>query len=345
MLPHLVQSSIWLFLPLLLLGFYRKKWWMPGIVFVFLFLLGLMQESLIFSDLWMLPSYTNLWENGLSVFLWVLLGLLWSAAFPVRKIYSARLTAFLMGLCLGEIALAFLVLKAVSDPKQRGSALFAGMAGAVLSPVGDLGHFGFGIQSEYWYALPLISLVSLGVSGKDEIEWKEEEEATALPYILGILISLMLVFSPDHQLLVLGVAVLGLSVVNRAILKIPHSLLVLVALSFLAIVIATAGGVPELLAWSLERSQFTYATYLNGLLLLISTLVSALFGEWNAVILGQALQERALGIQKQELWTMMGLGTAIGGVSPLILAGVWRENWKRACLLIFVLLLLLLLLV
>ena len=345
MLPHLVQTSMWLFIPLLLLGLYRKKWWMAGIVFLFLFSLGLMQGSLFFSDLWMLPLYTNLWENGLSVFLWVLLGMLWSVAFPVQKIYSARVTAFLMGLCFGEIGLTFFVLKSVSDPKQRGSALFAGMAGAVLSPVGDLGRFGFGIQAEYWYAIPLISLISLVISGREDIEWKEEEGAKSLPYILGVLISVMLTFFPDFQLLILGVAALGLSVVNRAILKIPYYLLGMVALSFFAIVIATAGGIPELLAWSLENAQFTYATYLNALLLLIATVVSALFGEWNAVLLGQALQERALDIQTQELWTMMGLGIAIGGISPLILAGVWRENWKRASLLIVLLLSLLSILV
>ena len=132
---QLVQSAGWLFIPLLFMGLSRTKWWVPASVFVLLFMIGLNRESLLISDLWMLPSYTNLWDNCLTIFLWVLVGLLWAEAFPVKKIYSPRVTAFLIGICFGEIALPFLVSKAVSDKKERGSALFAGIGGAVFTSV------------------------------------------------------------------------------------------------------------------------------------------------------------------------------------------------------------------
>ena len=346
MLSQLVQSAGWLFIPLLFIGLSRTRWWVPASVFVLLFMIGLNRESLLVSDIWMLPSYTNLWDNCLIIFLWVLVGLLWSEAFPVKKIYSPRVTAFLIGLCFGEIALPFLVSKAVSDKKERGSALFAGVGGAVLLPFGDLGHFGFGVKQEYWYILILISIISVLFSGKSIIEWKEQENATALPYFLGILIVVSVsIASPTSQMMILGVVAFGLSVVNKAFLRISHSLLGVVGFAFCAIMITTAGGAPELIAWALEDSQFTYATYLNVVLLVCFSLASGLIGEWNVVLFGQALQERALDIHKEELWTMMALGTSIGGVSSFILAKSWRENWKRVLSLFFVLLLILSILV
>ena len=178
MLPHLIETALWLFVPLWFIGLSRQKWWMPAGIFLVLFVIGLSKGSLIFSDLWMLPSYTNLWDNGLLVFLWVLVGLLLSEAFPVKKIHSSRMTAFLIGLCLGKMALPFLVKKAVSDKKQRGSALFAGIGGAVLLPFGDLGRFGFGVGKEYWYMLILVAIFSFLFSGKEKIEWTEEELMT-----------------------------------------------------------------------------------------------------------------------------------------------------------------------
>ena len=195
--------------------------------------------------------------------------------------------------------------------------------------------------------LILISIISVLFSGKGNIEWKEEENATALPYFLGILIVASLsIASPESQMMILGVIALGLSLVNKAFLRISHSLLGVIGFAFFcAIMITTAGGAPELIAWALEDSQFIYATYLNVVLLVCFSLASGLIGEWNVVLFGQALQERALDIHKEELWTMMALGTSIGGVSSFILAKSWRENWKRALSLFLVLLLILAILV
>ena len=341
MLPQLVDSALWLSIPLLFLGLSRTKWWIPLGIFLLLFVIGLSQGSLIFSDLWMLPSYTKLWDNGVLVFLWVLVGLLWAEAFPLKKIYSARVTAFLIGLCLGKIALPFLVLKSVADKRQRGLALFAGISGSILLPYGDLGHFCFGVQQEYWYMLLVISALSFLASGTADIEWKEEDNGQNIPYVLGLLITVSLWLAPEQQIMILGAVALGLSFVNKAFLKINYSLLGVVGFAFFAIVMTTAGGVPELLAWALEDTQFTYATYLNPTLFFFSALLSAILGEWNMVLVGQALQERALDIQKEELWTMMALGAAIGGISPFILAEAWRANWKRILSLSFLLLIVL----
>ena len=72
MLTGMIATALMGTVPLLLLGLYRTRWYWSLVVFAVLFVIGLVNESLIPSDLWALPSYTQMSQHIALIVCWVI---------------------------------------------------------------------------------------------------------------------------------------------------------------------------------------------------------------------------------------------------------------------------------
>lgn len=97
------------------------------------------------------------------------------------------------------------------------------------------------------------------------------------------------------------------------------------------VVLATAGGGPELAAQGLEEVQEQLRPVMFPLFGAGAALLSALFGGEAAGLLGTAFVDRALSLRIEQLPAAIAVGCAAGGLGPLAVAGGLRAGlWRWA---------------
>jgi hypothetical protein len=329
MLSSLIENVMWLTSPLLLLVFFRHKLWYVFGVFLLMFSIGINQGSLVFSDLWMLPIYTDLLPQMITVFLWLCLGLLLGSNGRAKQIGNPVITSFFLGFFIGEWGGALWLLKRCKDGNSRSKLICAVLAGGLVSPFGDIGWFT--MLQETWkvvYFIPLSIIALLFAKGEvgEELETKSE---SIFPYILGGLTGLMSLVFYEQKIIVLAVALFVAIYWTREYLsEVPFRWAGLFVFSALAINITVAGGTNELIAWGLEDVQYSHPSYLLGALSLGTVALSCFLGEMQSVIFASAVMERSLDIQLDGVYFMMAAGISIGGSTPILIAKCLSNGWK-----------------
>jgi hypothetical protein len=95
------------------------------------------------------------------------------------------------------------------------------------------------------------------------------------------------------------------------------------------VLVAVASGLPELAASGLERGEVTFVWVQAVPLAGAAALLGALIGAPAAVLFAAALVDRALDLRMEGAALACAIGTAVGPLGPLVVAGALRKGILR----------------
>ena len=93
-----IINIILLSVPAFLLGAFRTRWWWPVVLLFIVFSIGLIQDTLIISDVWELPLNTGLYSDLCCWTVWMVWSVLVGSLVQFEN--SSPKTAFISGLLL-----------------------------------------------------------------------------------------------------------------------------------------------------------------------------------------------------------------------------------------------------
>lgn len=301
---------------------------------------GLADGVLLPTDLWTLPGLVGLGPEAMAMIAWGLYGGLAAVAGGLRLPGPPLVGAFLAGATMGELGAAAALAGSARDRHGAARLALAAMGGAVVGRIGDPAVLALSgrVHSVAWALVPLgIGMALVGAPRTTHVRPHHGSVAvtgvTAATALAGTLLPGALPWALGAGSLLL--AVLAISARGGALFSDRELLGVLLSPFFwalgstVAVLVATAGGVPHLGALGLELVVDRVGPWLLPGVAAASALLAALLDGSAAGLLLAALVDRAAFYRGDGLALAAMAGAASGGLGPLIIAGGLRAGWWR----------------
>ena len=327
-MTELIEAVVAMSWPLLVVGALAGRRWAGislAILITMVIIGGTMLGALAPMDVLHLPAWTGLGGAMLSLVLWCLLGALARAAGGVSVPGPPILSAMVAGALIGEIAAAGMV-AGLSDRRAAARLALAASGGALIGRMGDPGLV-LMFDRVGWSLAPLgllIALVALPGTPLPRMEGRPVVSGAAA------LIAVAAVLSGPHLPVVLGVGcVMMAALAGAQIREIDLRPVGWIFGLCVLVLLATTAGLPELAALGLETIHETLGGLLLPAVAGIGALAAVLGEGASAALLGSAIFDRALDLSVEGVPAALVAGLAVGGLSPLIVAGALREGLLR----------------
>ena len=322
--------------PALLVGVMRHKWWWSWILVIATIFAGLLQQVLLFSDVWMLPLATGLLSDAWPVMIWLLWSITLSSAVSIRQ--TSLKTSAVLGLCLGQMAAPMLFEQDRLDNKCQHTT--ASWLGAMLLPAGTIGAAQLWTAGFAWLWIWVPVLFGMWLMGIFKSELVSLKESIDKPWVLIVTGFTMLVTSYcsewGHWLMGIEIPVwLGLSILGKHNLN-WQSILSWAGVFYL-VNLAVAGGLAESAGWGLEEMPMELHSLLFVGVFVSAGLATMLVGIIPTTLFGYALLSRTMdlasvGISLHTVQLVYVLGLMVGNWNPWICSKTWYQQWKSRIL-------------
>ncbi len=218
------------------------------------------------------------------------------------------------------------------DKEAQARLCMAAVAGGMVGKIGDpalLLH----VDSLILLALIPLALFWLKLAAVQSSDWPQLQQNSDLPMIIaGLVFCGSLLFSEQVSWILLGGGACLLPfALKRGARRLSGPLLWTAGMTLLSL-IAILGGGPELTSWWLESIQVNYAAVMGPVFCAAGTVLALLMDGTAVSLVGAAMMQNALDLKDSSLSASLGLGMALGGLTPLLLVGVFRYLWKRIVL-------------
>ena len=287
------------------------------------------------SDAGSLHVYTGLDGALMRLGLWALFG---AAAAQAGWRESSRWAPVVFGLVAGELGGAVLAVQGVSDPSARARRVVAASAGALLSRVADpsvwllidgtpgLVTDGWGtVGLSTWVLLVGTAVVGAVVAFPPKVDGLETVRP---PMVLGVGAMVWLAsWMPLSQLPVVALATAVLWFDVRA--RVDAVPLFRVFAVGLVGLIAVAAGLAEQHASLLEAHLIEYEAEFPLLVWASGAVSGLVLGSDGGALAGRAVLDRALAIRDPMAPALWGLGAAVAGLGPHLVAGTLVRGLPR----------------
>lgn len=284
-------------------------------------------------DLLALPGWTGLADAVLLLGLWALFGALAAAAAAAGGGAwlpgPPLLGAVLCGALLGEVAGSLLCMAGATTPLSRARLALAASAGGLFGRLGDPTVLLLSAHrpDALFILTPLGLLCALvALPGpplpSSSTEGRGQGWRGGGVLLVGLLTALGTALAGSSAWLPLlagcvGMAALARNQLRTVDLSLPLRALLLGGL----LILVAAGGLPELAALGLETVQEILGAWLKPLLALAFVLLAVLTDSLGVALLAEAVVDRGLSLSRPGLVETMAAAAAIGGLTPLLLAG------------------------
>ena len=338
MLGNFIEISVHTSLPLLLIGLFcwnkRLKWWWFGILLILAVRILVAKELFHVGELHLIPGYVDLLDVSALLLLWVLFGQL-LAVVGFRPSGPPLLVSVLCGACMGVLASALLLPAMAKDKDAAARLVLASAGGALFGRVGDPAILLLSTQSpNLSYALIPLGIVFVLIAGPRADDFELSTDRAVWPSVVAVSVILLCFVFPMLSVWILSAGVICLLPVAGSRFFNPNLWLALIwTLGVcLLVIVSTAGGLPELMAWGLEDIQ----TNNGGLILpglgFLGLLASTLIDPVGSALFIHSFFDRAMDLQIEGAIFVFCAGSAAGGFQHLIIAGVFRKAFFRWCL-------------
>ena len=273
-------------------------------------------------DLVLLPGWTGLSEALLLLVLWATFGALAGTAGRCWMPGSPLLGAAVAGALLGEVAGSLLCAAGVEAPKDRARLALAASAGGLCGRLGDPTLLLLAARRPDMLVVlvPLALLCVLVAFPGGRLPSAAQGRVDVS--VLGLLTAAGVALSGAHAGPVLAAGCVGMAILVRDRLRaVDWTLPVRAVLVGALLTLAAAGGLPELAALQLESGQELLGPWLKPLVAGTAALVAALLDSQGAALFAEALVARGLSLTRPGLIETLAAGAAIGGLTPLVVAG------------------------
>lgn len=341
----IIANTIWVSVPFLLAGLFvahkwRWKWFLAcmtatvGIAYY--------RQVIVLSDMPYLLSYLHIGTPILSMLTWVLYGellrLQGGLRWPTGERWSSlrAIFPFVCGAFLGELAAAALLAPQVKDGQARARVVLSAMAGGLVSPIGDANIFILhqSIPNLLLYMIPMGLLALLIIRPQPDDFPVSSASEKGLPLWLLFIPIVIYLLLPVNAPLILLEASLLLGLYSRRQLKnIDVGQLMWFALFAGMLSIATAGGLPELIAIGSENIVLNHSKELPVLLGFGGAFAGMLVDGTLSAVFVQAFIDRALDLSEPKFHFALAAGFAMGGIFPLVIGRCVKHALKTHILL------------
>lgn len=262
-------------------------------------------------------------EPLLGVVGWIAFTQLAARAGGPRIAGPAWLVAWVVGALVGDWGAALLLAPLAPDKATGARWVLAALAGALLLPCGTSALLLLGTTAELrWFGVLLLA-----------IAWprgRVANEGTARVTALVLIIAAVSWWRPDFAPPVLWGAAAFLAITERpGFGALPgRRLVVLVALAGLVGLARLSGALSEARS-GLEVALDSFGAGAAAGVTAIAAVFSALGTEEAASLVATWTLDSTGQLTEPGLAPALALGLAIGGIGPLVAAGLFREGWRR----------------
>ena len=258
----------------------------------------------------------------------------WTVASAGPRLRRTSWTAFLSGFLMGPLVAVFFMKQLVNkqeeteDRQALGRLCLLVLGGGCVAKAVSVPLLLMASNVSLLMLLPATGIF-LFLSRVQQGDLKEEE-AYIFPFSVAIGVFSISLFQPDFLIWVyVGAALLlaPIAIKKRQLISLKP---ILWGIGVLPIsLIAVLGGGPELISWWLESIQVNYAQLLGPAMCGVGLLFSAVTDPVAAGVVGFSMMNNALDLKDPLLAQQLGIGIALGGISPVLLVGVASEVYKR----------------
>lgn len=317
--------------PSLLVGVMRHKWWWAWVLIILTILAGLLQQVLIFSDLWTLPMATGLISDAWPLMVWLMWSVTLSSAVNLRS-HSLKMSAIL-GVCLGSMVTPMLLNRIEGERKVQHTTV--SWLGAMLLPGSMIGAAQLWTEGLVWCVIWIPVLFGMWQMGVFQSEGQSLQDSIDKPWVL-IVGGMTILFTSccsewGHWLMAFEIPIwLVLGLRGKQQLN-WQSLLNWMGVFYL-INLSVAGGLAESAGWGLEEMPMELHSYMPVGVFAVTGLATMLVGVVPMTIFGVALFARmmdlaSVGISIEEVQFVYLLGLMVGNWNPWVCSQTWRQQW------------------